>query len=120
MKLADFQLERYFAKYEFNVPYVLCASDCESFAVHELLSEKEKSDLLSLRLGYTESQGNPELRKEIAKLYTTVKSDDIIVCAPEEGIFIAMNVLLNAGENIIDVREFTATKIELLPKSVIR
>ena len=25
-----------------------------------------------------------------------------------------------AGENIIDVREFTATKIELLPKSVIR
>jgi hypothetical protein len=35
--LAPFKLERYFAKYEFNVRYLLCASDCESLTIQELL-----------------------------------------------------------------------------------
>ena len=37
MKINDFKLERFFAKYEFNVKYNLCSSDCESFSVKELL-----------------------------------------------------------------------------------
>jgi len=27
MRIPDFQLERFFARYEFSVPYLLCASD---------------------------------------------------------------------------------------------
>ncbi|RYD02718.1 hypothetical protein N752_23345 [Desulforamulus aquiferis] len=38
MKIADFKLERYFAKYEFNAPYLLCSSDCESMTIGELLA----------------------------------------------------------------------------------
>ncbi|MEK6963431.1 MAG: aminotransferase class I/II-fold pyridoxal phosphate-dependent enzyme [Nanoarchaeota archaeon] len=101
MKLDDFKLERYFARYEFNVRHTLCASDCESFSIHELLSKKELSKFLALRLNYTESQGNPELRKEVSKLYTQVKPENIIVCTPQEGIFIAMNTLLSSGDKII-------------------
>ncbi|HLD04607.1 MAG TPA: aminotransferase class I/II-fold pyridoxal phosphate-dependent enzyme [Candidatus Nanoarchaeia archaeon] len=101
MKLDDFKLERYFAEYEFSVPYLLCASDCESLSVQEILSKKELSALLSMKLGYTESQGNPELRKEISKLFTRAKPEDILVCAPQEGIFIVMNALLNPGDKII-------------------
>lgn len=101
MKLSPFKLERYFARYEFNVRYTLCASDCESFLIQELLSKKELSKFLSLKLSYTESQGNPELRKEIAKLYTRVKPETIVVCTPQEGIFLAMNILLSPGDKII-------------------
>ena len=39
MQIADFKLERYFARYEFNVKYVMCASDCESFSIEDLLEQ---------------------------------------------------------------------------------
>jgi len=104
MKLNDFKLERFFAKYEFNTPYLLCSSDCESFSVEELfnLDEKAEKDFKKLWLGYTESLGNPELREEISKLYDNTTPDDIIVFSgAEEGIFIFMNVLLEQGDEII-------------------
>jgi aspartate/methionine/tyrosine aminotransferase len=104
MRLKDFKLERFFAEYEFNTPYPLCTSDCESFSVEELLNleENAEQELKKLRLGYTESLGNPELRHEISRLYTDTTPDDIIVLAgAEEGIFIFMNVLLEAGDQVI-------------------
>lgn len=104
MKLKDFKLERFFAQYEFTAPYLLCSSDCESFTVRELLQleESPEEELKNLRLGYTESQGNPILRKEISRLYEKTDPEDIIVFAgAEEGIFIFMNVLLNKGDHII-------------------
>jgi len=54
-----------------------------------------------LRLGYTESQGLPELRAEIATLYHTAGAEEVLVAAPEELIFLAMNVLLEAGDHVI-------------------
>jgi aspartate/methionine/tyrosine aminotransferase len=54
-----------------------------------------------LKLGYTDSRGHPELRKEIASLYRTIKAEDILVMAPEEGIFIAMNTLLEKGDEVV-------------------
>ena len=38
MQIPAFKLERYFARYEFNVEYVMCASDCESVSVQDLLA----------------------------------------------------------------------------------
>jgi len=104
MKIKDFKLEEFFAKYEFAASYLLCASDCESFSVEELLSFESESELnlRKLRLGYTESQGNIVLRKEISNLYNKVDSEDILVFAgAEEGIFICMNVVLERGDHII-------------------
>ncbi|MDD3159506.1 MAG: aminotransferase class I/II-fold pyridoxal phosphate-dependent enzyme [Candidatus ainarchaeum sp.] len=104
MKINDFKLERFFAKYEFTAPYLLCSSDCESFSIKEILDLEKGSEkeLKKLWLGYTESQGNPKLKKEIAKLYKTIKPEEIIVFSgAEEGIFIFMNVLLKKGDNII-------------------
>ena len=50
MKLDQFRLERYFAKYEFTAPYLLCSSDCESMELGDLLAfEPEAHErLLSL------------------------------------------------------------------------
>jgi aspartate/methionine/tyrosine aminotransferase len=54
-----------------------------------------------LGLGYTESQGHPLLRQEIARLYRSAGPDEILVAAPEEAIFIAMNTLLGPGDHVI-------------------
>lgn len=107
MHIADFALERYFAKWEFAVRYVLCASDAEPIAMHDLL-ELADDDACerwnSLRLGYTESLGLPALREEIATLYPGLTSDDVITFAgAEEGVFIAMHALLGAGDHVVVV-----------------
>ncbi|MFW9820942.1 MAG: aminotransferase class I/II-fold pyridoxal phosphate-dependent enzyme [Candidatus Thorarchaeota archaeon] len=104
MRIKGFKLEEYFAKYEFNVEYTLCSSDCESFSVNDLLSLEENSlsDLKDVWLGYTESLGNPLLRQEISKLYNTINPDEIIIFSgAEEAIFIIMNVLLENDDQII-------------------
>ncbi len=105
MKLPDFKLERYFAKYEFNSSYLLCCSDCESFTVKEILKLGDASAaeaLEKLWLGYTEAQGHPELRGAIANLYREVSEKNVLVCSgAEEAIFIFMNIALNKGDHII-------------------
>ena len=54
-----------------------------------------------LRLGYTESQGHPELRGAVAEMYEGIEADDVLVVVPEEGIFLLMNALLNPGDHVI-------------------
>ena len=104
MNISPFKLERYFAQYEFSVKYLLSASDCDGLNQSELLSlaNKESRKLWNnLSLGYTDSAGSPLLRKEISKLYRTVKPNQILVTVPEEGIFIVMNTILKKGDHII-------------------
>jgi hypothetical protein len=72
MQIADFALERYFARWEFNARYLLCASDVEGYPMRELLDladDETRALWDDLRLGYTESTGHPLLRREIAALY---------------------------------------------------
>ncbi len=104
MKIAPFDIEQYFARYEFNTPYLLCSSDCETVSVKELLDMAGRSevDLGALRLGYTESQGNPALRAAIAAPYSDVSADEIVVLgSPEEGIYLVMRALLDAGDHVV-------------------
>jgi aspartate/methionine/tyrosine aminotransferase len=105
MRIADFALERYFARWEFAVRYLLCASDVEGYPMGELLAlaDEEARGLWSdLRLGYTESTGHPLLRREIASLYETLEADDVLVFSgAEEAIFCLSNVLLGPGDHMI-------------------
>ncbi|MFZ5631350.1 MAG: aminotransferase class I/II-fold pyridoxal phosphate-dependent enzyme [Bacillota bacterium] len=105
MKLRDFKLERYFARHEFNAPYLLCCSDCESFSVKDILAlggEGAYESFLDLRLAYTESPGSPELRQSIAALYRNMGAGDVLVTSgAEEAIFIFMNIALDRGDHAI-------------------
>ncbi|MCX6556052.1 MAG: aminotransferase class I/II-fold pyridoxal phosphate-dependent enzyme [Candidatus Aminicenantes bacterium] len=104
MKLEPFALERFFARHEFGGAHVLCASDCETFTAGELLALDTGAEekFAALRLGYTETAGNPELRREIAGLYQGIAADDILVFAgAEEAIFVFMNAVLNAGDHLL-------------------
>ncbi len=60
------------------------------------------TELADLRLVYTESQGDPELRTTIAGFYSRVTPDDVVVTnAPEEAIFLAMLALLKSGDRVV-------------------
>lgn len=105
MKIPDFKLEEFWKKYEFTSPYLLCCSDAETWTLQELLDLADpdsKKLWQSLALGYTESPGNPILREEIAKLYSSIKSNEILTFAgAEEGIYCTMRVLIEPGDHVI-------------------
>jgi aspartate/methionine/tyrosine aminotransferase len=108
MRLPDFALERFFARWEFTAEMLLCASDVEGWPMRDLLEladEDGRRRWEGLRLGYTESAGLPELRAEIASMYETVSADDVLVFAgAEEAVFALNNVLLEPGDHALVVR----------------
>ncbi len=104
MQIPPFQLERYLAEHEFTAKFPLCLSDCESMTLGELLSYESGSEktLLQLWLGYTESTGHPELRRQIASLYGAIQPNDVLVHAGAgEAIFLFLNTILAKGDHVI-------------------
>lgn len=56
----------------------------------------------NLALGYTESEGHPLLREEIARLYENTSAENVLTFAgAEEAIYIAQRVLLQSGDHMI-------------------
>jgi aspartate/methionine/tyrosine aminotransferase len=105
VRIAEFALERFFARWEFAVRHLLCASDVEGYPMADLvaLADAETRPLWDkLDLGYTESTGHPLLRAEIASLYEGIGADDVLVFAgAEEAIFCLSNVLLGPGDHAV-------------------
>jgi aspartate/methionine/tyrosine aminotransferase len=107
MRIEDFELERFFARHEFAVDHLLCASDVEGWPMGDLLALADPGARAlwdGLQLGYTEAPGHPLLRREIASLYETVTPDEVLVFSgAEEAIFVAANVFLGPGDHAIVV-----------------
>jgi aspartate/methionine/tyrosine aminotransferase len=104
MKIAPFETELFFARYEFDTPHQLCNSDCESVSIAELLQLAGDSleALGQERLTYTQSQGRPELRESIAAIYRDVGPEQVVVLGtPVEGIYLAARTLLEPGDEVI-------------------
>ncbi|MCB9024642.1 MAG: aminotransferase class I/II-fold pyridoxal phosphate-dependent enzyme [Lentimicrobiaceae bacterium] len=106
MKINDFKLERYFAKHEFSAKYLLSSSDCDGYEMQyllELATETELNLWKSIKLGYTESEGNPLLRQSILQHYHLSSIENVMVASPGELNFISMNTLLNPSDHVIAV-----------------
>lgn len=105
--MRDFELERYFSRWEFTAKYHMTASDIESMPMSDLLkmaSNKDQEAFNDQWLGYTETWGHPELLNEIADTYDTAQPSDILCLAgAEEGVYIAMRVLLKKEDHAIVV-----------------
>jgi aspartate/methionine/tyrosine aminotransferase len=105
MRMAEFDLERFFARHEFAVRHLLCASDVEGWRMDELLAlpdDETRALWDGLTLGYTEAPGHPLLRAEIAGLYDTISPDEVLTFSgAEEAIYVAANVLLKPGDHAI-------------------
>lgn len=105
--LPDFRLETYFSRWEFTARFNLAASDAQSMSLRELLNladpvDQEKFD--RLWLGYTQTFGAPELRELIASTYDRQTSENILCfVGAEEGVFTAMQVLLDRNSHAIVV-----------------
>ena len=106
MKIKGFKLERYFGKHEFTAKYLLSSSDCDGFELKYLLELASKEEIglwENMKLGYTESEGHPLLRKAILQYYKTNSIQNVVVASPGELNFITMNVLLNPNDHVISV-----------------
>ncbi|MFD8708072.1 aminotransferase class I/II-fold pyridoxal phosphate-dependent enzyme [Kitasatospora sp. NPDC059648] len=104
-RLPDFRLETYFTRWEFTARHHLTASDAQTMTMAELLAlagpeDREAWD--NLALGYTETFGDPGLRRAIAGMYEHVEADDVICFGgAQEGINLAMQVLLEPGDHAV-------------------
>ena len=105
MRIADFALERYFARWEFAARHLLCASDVQGYPMADLLAladDETRALWDGLALSYTESAGHPLLRREIASLYDSLEPDDVLTFAgAEEAVFCLINVLVGGGDHVI-------------------
>lgn len=104
MEIEPFLIERWYERYEFTTELMLSSSDCESWTVGDLLALEPDAleRLASMRLGYTETAGSPELRAAVASQTSSCGADDVtILAAAEEAIFVAMHALLRAGDHAV-------------------
>jgi len=106
-RLPDFRLETYFSRWEFTARHHLTASDVQTMTLSELLAladEQDRTAFENLPLGYTETYGDPALREVIAQTYEQADAADVICFAgAEEGLYLAMSVLLDAGDHAVVV-----------------
>jgi aspartate/methionine/tyrosine aminotransferase len=106
MKINDFKLERYFGKHEFTAKYLLSSSDCDGYELKYLLENASKDEINlweGIKLGYTESEGNPLLREAILQYYKIKTIENVVVASPGELNFISMNLLLNSEDHVITI-----------------
>jgi hypothetical protein len=105
--MREFELEVYFSKWEFAAEHHLTASDAESLTLTELLgmaSSDDRQAFDQIWLGYTETRGAADLRQAIAGTYDELQAEHIQCFAgAEEGVYIAMQVLLESADHVIVV-----------------
>lgn len=105
--MRNFALEVYFSKWEFAAKYHLTASDAQSMTLSQLLAHASPADrerFDNLHLGYTKTFGAEPLLHEIAKTYDAIGTDQLLCFAgAEEGIYVAMRVLLKPEDHCIVV-----------------
>ena len=105
MRIADFALERYFARWEFAVEHVLCASDVQGYPMAELIAladpRRGRCGMGCSRLHRVDRPSAPAAARS-RRLYDGLDPDDVLVFAgAEEGIFCLANVILGPGDHAI-------------------
>ena len=98
MGFIPFQMERWQSTYEHRVAFNLSESGVHPLTVGELLSfAGGPADLLSVRLGYSQSNGTDELRALIASLYPGASDRSVVVTiGGAEANFVAFWELANS------------------------
>lgn len=103
MHLEPFAMERWQSTYENLVEYNLSESGVHPLTARELAgSDLLAERLLDVGLGYSQSNGTPELRRAIAALYAGAGEDNVIVTnGSSEAIFIALWSLVEPGDDVV-------------------
>ncbi|MGL4564511.1 MAG: aminotransferase class I/II-fold pyridoxal phosphate-dependent enzyme, partial [Halioglobus sp.] len=101
MYIETFELERNQSLYENTVRFNLTESGIHPYTLRELLSEEQQQQVLDLRLGYGQTNGDPALRQTLANLYPGCTQDNILVTnGSAEANFVAFWSLLEPGDEV--------------------
>lgn len=104
MQIEPFKLERFFAQHEFSAQHLLSCSDAEAMSLKDLLAFEPgaRESFENTWLGYTESKGHPDLRREITRLYEKATLDNILLhTGAQEPIFNFLNSSLTKDDHVI-------------------
>ncbi len=102
MKIETFELERRQSVWENRVKFNLTESGVHPYKLTELLTPDEQQELLSIRLGYGQTNGSDELRKTISQIYGQSDSDNVLVTnGSSEANFVVTWSLLEPGDELI-------------------
>jgi aspartate/methionine/tyrosine aminotransferase len=102
MKIEIFELERRQSVWENRVHYNLTESGVHPYSLSELLNEDEIKELLSIRLGYGQTNGSIELREAISRLYLGADLDNVLVTnGSSEANFIGTWSILEPKDELI-------------------
>jgi len=98
VKIEIFKMERMQSLWENVVAYNLSESGVHPMKLKELLLPGELEELASLDLGYTQTNGTPPLRENIARLYPGIDPEQVMVTAgSSEANFLLMVVAAGTG-----------------------
>ena len=78
MKIEIFEMERMQSTWENVVEYNLSESGVHPLTLKELLTPEEIEDLAGVEIGYTQTNGTPPLRENIARLYPGAGPDQVL------------------------------------------
>jgi len=102
MKIDIFELERTQSLWENSVDYNLTETGIHPFTLKELLEESDIEKLLSLRLGYGQTNGSIELRDAVSAMYPNADRDNVLITNGSiEANFVAVWSLLNSGDELV-------------------
>ena len=102
MKIEIFELERTQSLYENTVDYNLTESGVHPYTLEELLDKEEIENLLSLRLGYGQTNGSIELREAVSRLYPGADLDNVLITnGSAEANFINIWCNLEPGDELL-------------------
>jgi len=102
MKIETFELERMQSIHENTVDYNLTESGIHPYSLDELLSAEQHQELLTLRLGYGQTNGTIALREKISGYYAGATADNVLVTnGSAEANFLTNWVLLEKDDHMI-------------------
>lgn len=102
MKVEQFKMERMQSTWENVVDINLSESGVHPLSLEGLLAPEEARGIQRLELGYSQTNGTLELRREIARLYPGISTDQILVTAgSSESNFILSWSLIETGDEVL-------------------
>ena len=103
MKLEPFEMERLQSTWENRVAWNVSESGVHPLRIEEVAdTDADRAALLSLHLGYSQTNGTPELRAAIAAMYPGATPDNIEVTnGGSEANCIALLHLIEPGDRVV-------------------
>ncbi len=102
MKIEQFRMERMQSTWENVVDYNLSESGVHPLKLEEFVAKEELEEIVRIGLGYSQTNGTPELRQQIAGLYPGVSTEQILTTAgSSEANFLLMWSLIEPKDEVV-------------------